>query len=137
MEENKVMSDNFMMVGKLAKRMGTTVRTLQYYDREGLLSPSGKSPGGRRLYTYKDMIRLHQIQALKSLGFTLDAIKNRLITLDTPAEVEKVLMEQESEKLRIPVIAFHSPVHFQKYSLNSQAGVQLHAWQKLFTWVFP
>lgn len=67
--------------------MGTTVRTLQYYDREGLLSPSSESEGGRRLYTYKDMIRLHQIQALKSLGFSLGDIKNRLISLDTPEEV--------------------------------------------------
>ena len=30
-----------MTVGKLAERMGVTVRTLQYYDREGLLSPHG------------------------------------------------------------------------------------------------
>jgi hypothetical protein len=26
---------------------------------------------------------------------------------------------------------------FQKYSLKSHAGVQLQAWQKLFTCVFP
>ncbi len=33
--------------------MGITVRTLQYYDKEGLLSPSTESEGGRRLHTDK------------------------------------------------------------------------------------
>ena len=87
-------TDDYMTVGELAKKMGTTVRTLQYYDKEGVLSPSAESEGGRRLYTYKDMIKFHQIQSLKSLGFSLDDIKNKLISLDTPAEVAKVLDQQ-------------------------------------------
>ena len=71
MEKKQTSPIEFMTVGELAKKMGTTVRTLQYYDKEGLLSPAAVSEGGRRLYTHKDMIRLHQIQALKSLGFSL------------------------------------------------------------------
>ncbi len=74
--------------------MDVTVRTLQHYDRKGLLSPSAISEGGRRLYTDKDIIKLHQILSLKHLGFSLDDIKNRLIPLDTPAEIADVLMEQ-------------------------------------------
>ena len=35
-----------------------------------------------------------QILSFKHLGFSLDDIKNRLITLDTPAEIADVLMEQ-------------------------------------------
>ncbi len=84
----------YMTVGELAQKMGTTVRTLQYYDRENLLKPSAQSEGGRRLYTYKDMVRLHQIMSLKYLGFSLDDIKNRLLNLDTPEEVMAVLGEQ-------------------------------------------
>lgn len=83
-----------MTVGQLAKKMRTTVRTLQYYDKEGLLSPTAESEGGRRLYTHKDMIKLHQIQSLKSLGFSLDDIKNKLISLDTPKDVVDILNEQ-------------------------------------------
>ena len=33
----------FMTVGEAAKKIGVTVRTLQYYDKEGLLSPSAES----------------------------------------------------------------------------------------------
>ncbi len=52
------------------------------------------SEGGRRLYTDKDIVKLHQILSLKHLGFSLDDIKNRLIPLDTPDEIADVLMEQ-------------------------------------------
>ena len=71
-----------MTVGEVAKKMDVTVRTLQHYDKEGLLSPSAVSDGGRRLYTDKDIVKLHQILSLKHLGFSLDDIRNRLIPLD-------------------------------------------------------
>ena len=83
-----------MSVGELAQKMGTTVRTLQYYDKENLLKPAALSEGGRRLYTYKDMVKLHQIMSLKYLGFSLEDIKNRLMHLDTPEEVLSILGEQ-------------------------------------------
>ena len=86
--------EGYMTVGEMAKKTGVTVRTLQYYDREGLLHPSAESEGGRRLYTHKDRVKLHQILSLKHLGFSLDDIKNRLISLDTPVEVATVLAEQ-------------------------------------------
>lgn len=86
-----------MTVGEVAKKMGVTVRTLQYYDKKGLLSPSAESEGGRRLYTDKDLIRLHQIISLKSLGFSLDDIKERLISLETPADVANALTEQADD----------------------------------------
>ena len=38
MNKTKAIPENFMTVGELAKKMGTTVRTLQYYDKEGVLS---------------------------------------------------------------------------------------------------
>lgn len=86
--------EELLTVGELARKMGATVRALQYYDREGLLKPSARSEGGRRLYTKKDMIRLHQILSMKFLGFSLEEIKNNLIPLETPQEVTEVLKKQ-------------------------------------------
>lgn len=94
MEKYKAIPEGYMTVGEVAKKMGVTVRTLQYYDKEDLLSPSSESEGGRRLYTDKDVIKLYQILSLKHLGFSLDDIKNRLISLDTPADVADALSEQ-------------------------------------------
>ena len=94
MAKYRAIPDGYMTVGEVAKKMGTTVRTLQYYDKEGLLSPSAESEGGRRLYTDKDLVILHQILSLKSLGFSLDDIKSRLISLETPTDVATALTEQ-------------------------------------------
>ena len=94
MAKCRAIPDGYMTVGEVAKKMGTTVRTLQYYDKEGLLSPSAESEGGRRLYTDKDLVTLHQILSLKSLGFSLDDIKRCLISLETPTDVATALTEQ-------------------------------------------
>ena len=94
MAKHRAIPQGYMTVGEVAKKIGVTVRTLQYYDREGLLSPSAESEGGRRLYTDKDLIILHQIMSLKSLGFSLDDIKQRLTFLETPADVANALAEQ-------------------------------------------
>lgn len=130
MEKHRAIPPGYMTVGELAKRMNTTVRTLQYYDREGLLSPSAESEGGRRLYADKDVVKLHQIQCMKYLGFSLDDIKSRLVSLDTPEQVAYALAElakntrmklaalseslQAIEALRDEVLQMHS-VDFQKY----------------------
>ena len=111
--------------------MDVTVRTLQHYDKEGLLSPSATSDGGRRLYTDKDIVKLHQILSLKHLGFSLDDIRDRLIPLDTPAGVAQVLSEQAAvvrekiarlteslsriEALKAEVLEMQS-VDFKKYA---------------------
>ena len=94
MAKYRAIPQGFMTVGEVEKKTGVTVRTLQYYDKEGLLSPSSESEGGRRLYTDKDLIILHQIISLKSLGFSLDDIKHRLIPLETPTDVATALTEQ-------------------------------------------
>ena len=94
MAKYRAIPEGFMTVGELAKKMNVTVRTLQYYDKEGVLSPSAESEGGRRLYTDKDLVLLHQILSLKSLGFSLKDIKGRLISLKTPEDVANALTEQ-------------------------------------------
>lgn len=65
----------FYRTGRFAKRAGISVRTLHYYDRVGLLSPSHYTESGYRLYTEEDYPRLQQILGLKYLGFTLDEIR--------------------------------------------------------------
>ncbi|RKI92443.1 MerR family transcriptional regulator [Parablautia intestinalis] len=131
MDKHKAIPQGYMTVGEIAKKMDVTVRTLQHYDTQGLLSPSAMSEGGRRLYTDKDIVKLHQVLSLKHLGFSLNDIKNRLIPLDTPAEIADILMEQaaalrqkieslseslrELEVLREEVLQMQS-VDFKKYA---------------------
>ena len=144
MEKHRAIPSGYMTVGEVAKKMDVTVRTLQHYDKEGLLMPSCISEGGRRLYTDKDIVKLHQILSLKHLGFSLDDIKNRLISLDTPIEVATVLQEQaaavqnqikqltqslkELEVLRQEVLQMQT-VDFKKYAdiiVNLQMGNEFY-----------
>lgn len=150
MDKQKAISPGYMTVGQLAKKMNTTVRTLQYYDKEGLLAPSAESEGGRRLYADKDLIRLHQIQSMKYLGFSLDDIKNRLVTLETPQQVADVLAEQAKsvqekiaalsevlraiEKLRAETLQIQT-VDFKKYAdivVNLQMKNEMYGIIKFF-----
>lgn len=82
-------------VGELARRCGVTVRTLQFYDVEGLLAPKHYTEGGRRLYGREDIIRLQQILFLKSFGFSLDEIRDRVLNVSSPQEIADLLMRQQ------------------------------------------
>ncbi|HLS81489.1 MAG TPA: MerR family transcriptional regulator [Steroidobacter sp.] len=61
-------------VGRLAKQFGLSRSTLLYYDRIGLLRPSGRSGGNYRLYTEKDVAALSQIALYREAGLALGEI---------------------------------------------------------------
>lgn len=63
-----------LKVGELARRTGLTVRTLHHYDEIGLLTPSGRSEAGYRLYSQADVQRLHGIQTMRQMGLALSDI---------------------------------------------------------------
>ena len=56
--------------GEIAKLCGVTVRTVQYYDKRGILVPSELSEGGRRLYSEDDVKRMKVICFLRDLGLS-------------------------------------------------------------------
>lgn len=89
-EDNKLLT-----IGELARKGGVTVRTLQYYDVNGLLIPSEYSEGGRRMYGRRDIIRLHQILFLKSFGFSLENIRDRLLPTESAVELEQMFKLQK------------------------------------------
>lgn len=66
----------YFSVGELAQRVGVTVRTIQYYDQAGLLSPSAKGPQNQRLYTEENVQDMYRILTLKYLGLSLAEIKS-------------------------------------------------------------
>lgn len=75
-------TNGYVKVGELATVTGLTVRTLHYYDEIGLLSPSGRSGAGHRLYSTDDVQRLYRIGLLRGLGLRLEEVA---AALDDPA----------------------------------------------------
>jgi DNA-binding transcriptional MerR regulator len=61
-------------INKIARTAGVTLRTLRYYDRIGLLVPSGRTEAKYRLYSDDDLERLQQILFFRELDFSLEKI---------------------------------------------------------------
>lgn len=61
-------------IHQFAELAGLTAKALRHYERIGLLRPS-RTPSGYRLYSERDLERLEQIVALKSLGFPLKQVR--------------------------------------------------------------
>ncbi|MCE9579656.1 MAG: MerR family transcriptional regulator [Deltaproteobacteria bacterium] len=82
-------------VGELAKQTGVTIRTLHHYDELGLVSPTGRSAAGYRLYDDGDVLRLQQVLFYRDLGFPLDEIA---AVLDDPSfDRAAALRDQRAE----------------------------------------
>ena len=58
----------------VSKKTGLSAHTLRYYEKEGLLSPVERSPGGFRQYTDEDLESLGLICCLKNTGMSLQEI---------------------------------------------------------------
>lgn len=69
-------------VGEVAAQTGLSIRTLRHYDELGMVTPSGHTPGGFRLYAPADVHRLLLIDRMKPLGFTLEEIREFLAVAD-------------------------------------------------------
>jgi DNA-binding transcriptional MerR regulator len=80
--------------GQFARKAAVSIRTLRYYDQEGLLPPSEYSEAGYRLYSDADLVNLQQILALKFLGFSLDEIK--ALARAHPRSLGEVLAQQKA-----------------------------------------
>ncbi len=75
-----------MKIGELAKRTGTRVETIRFYEREGLLPPISRNPGNYRLYTDAQLERLTFIRHCRHLDMTLAEIRTLLGFKESPAE---------------------------------------------------
>ena len=71
-------SSQTLRVGQLANKVGKTVRTIHFYEELGLLSPASRSKGGFRQYDDEALNRIHWIDRLQQVGFSLPEIRDFL-----------------------------------------------------------
>jgi len=102
-ERRKHLETHLYHTGEFAQKASVTERTLRYYDRVGLLSPSGYTEAGYRLYSEADLLRLQQILALKFLGFSLEEVKACLrvgpTALQESLAQQKAMIRERREQL--------------------------------------
>ena len=89
-------SDTLYKIGMFAAMNHVTVKTLRFYEEQGLLLPALIHPEtGYRYYTLAQMAVLHQISALKQAGFTLEEI----VRINAGADAEAVLLRKKAALL--------------------------------------
>ena len=90
--------------GEIAKLCDVSVRTVQYYDKRGVLIPSELSEGGRRLYSEEDLSKMKVICFLRNLDVPIESIKKLLKEENSDKVISLILSEQkailEEEKAR-------------------------------------
>jgi MerR family transcriptional regulator, thiopeptide resistance regulator len=96
-------------IKEFAGEAGVTVRTLQFYDRLGLLKPAELSESGYRLYGEAELERLEHILALRFVGFNLDQIKELLGGASRPLVValrmQRALIARQKRRLESALAA--------------------------------
>lgn len=91
-------------IGELARRTGTTVKTVRFYSDCGLLPPADRSPGGYRLYDDDAVARLDLVRTLRELGLDLASIRrvvDREVTLPEVAAVHAEALDVQIRILRL------------------------------------
>lgn len=83
-------------VKDVTRLTGVSVRALHHYDEIGLLSPSGRSDAGYRLYSDDDLLRLQQILIGRELGLSLEEIRR---SLDDPSFDRRAALERQRAEL--------------------------------------
>ena len=73
--------DELVQIGQVAERTGLSLRTIRFYEENGLVIPTARSEGGFRLYSETDVSRLEVIKRMKPLGFTLEEMQELLTLL--------------------------------------------------------
>ena len=87
-------SNTLYKIGMFAAMNHVTVKTLHFYEEQGLLLPAYiNEENGYRYYELSQMAAIHQITALKMAGFTLDEI----VHIKSGADEEAVLLKKKSE----------------------------------------
>jgi len=84
-------------IGSLARQSGVAVDTVRYYERCGLMPPPQRRASGYREYTRADVQRIGFIRSAKSLGFTLDEIRE-LLQLETDRDHGVQRIKQRAQK---------------------------------------
>lgn len=90
---------------EVVRRTGLTPRAIRYYEEMGLLSPSGRTAGGFRVFTEAEIAVLLRIKELQTLlGFSLAEIKDTLHSDAVRAELRQAYAQAEDAQTRLRLV---------------------------------
>jgi DNA-binding transcriptional MerR regulator len=91
-----------LRIGDVARLLGTTPRTIRYYEEIGLLPEAPARPSGQhRIYTQAEVDRISEVMRLKHLlGVSLEELKTLLTAEEARAEVRAQLRRDDVDPER-------------------------------------
>ncbi|HYB29928.1 MAG TPA: MerR family transcriptional regulator [Solirubrobacteraceae bacterium] len=86
-----------LRIGEVAELLGTTPRTIRYYEEIGLLpGASDREQGKHRCYTEADVDRVREIMRLRDLlGLSLEEVSALLEAEDARAQLRREIQQTE------------------------------------------
>ena len=108
-------------IGEVAELIGLSLRTVRFYEEEGLVIPLMRTEGGFRLYDDDCIQRFRIIMQMKPLGFTVDEMR---LLIDTRAALaQETLDEATRMQLRERRSGFAALAEEKVRSLREQLAI--------------
>lgn len=96
-------TDPLFTVTQLGRELGLTPRAIRFYEDKGLIAP--RRAGNTRVYTHRDRARLKLIMRGKTLGFSLQEIKEYLDLYDMdPTQLDQMRLLKRRVRERIALL---------------------------------
>ncbi len=86
-------------IGEVARQLATSVDTLRYYEKIGLLPGVSRNASGIRQYSDKDISRLKFIKRAQQMNFTLAEIGDLLTMREDPQHARDEVRQLTANKL--------------------------------------
>lgn len=98
----------------LTREFGVSARTLRFYEEKGLLDP--RRSGEQRLYSRRDRARLRYVLMGKSVGFSLEEVREMLDLYD--------LGDGQVTQLRVALQRFQEQIRrLEQQKANIEAAI--------------
>lgn len=95
-------SDGFLTTGEMARLTKSTLRTVRFYEEQGLLDPVARTEGGHRLFRETELEKLRLMSNLRTAGFGLDEVRE-IVDLkrghSTGAEAARSAIQELGKKI--------------------------------------
>lgn len=127
LNSNQGSNQHTYSIGEAAKMIGSTVKTIRYYDEIGLVHPTLHTEGGHRLYTPQDLWRLELITTLRYLNFGIPDIR-KLMTGELGVSQA---LDLQIEALETQIGTLNSMLSILQQAKQHEAETPLHADQSL------
>ena len=108
-----------VQIGQVAEQTGLSLRTIRFYEENGLVVPTTRTEGGFRLYSAEDVARLEVVKRMKPLGFSLEDMAALLDVLHQLSTADDATRPALEDRLRM----FHAAADTRVTALREQLAV--------------